>query len=125
MTATEPPLEPAELLRFISRIRHSDAPLALKLAEKADKAPNTAAAARWRIGLLHADLLLDQIGGFDKKVTDAVSKLLSSPIPPDVPSNEAAVRIASTKGYVAQRHSDWDSAETLYDQAHSGMFQVK
>jgi CHAT domain-containing protein len=124
-TATESPLEPAELLRFISRIRHSDAPLALKLAEKADKAPETAGAAHWRIRLLLADLLLDQVGGSDKEVASAVSKLLNSPIPPDVPSNEAAVRIASMKGYVAQRSSDWDTAESLYDEAHAGMSDVK
>jgi hypothetical protein len=60
-----------------------------------------------------------------KKDLSEVSKLLSAPIPSDVPPSEGAVRVASIKGYVAQKSSDWDNAETFYDQAYAGISAVK
>ncbi len=111
------PCDPAELFKFVSKIRHSDAKLALKLAASAHESASAQPAATWRLRLLHAELLLD---GDDK----AVSELLSSPIPSDVSSSEAAARIASVKGYVAQKKHDWDKAGEFYDQAYAGITAV-
>ena len=61
----------------------------------------------------------------DLSEVSKVSKLLSAPIPSDVPPSERAVRVASIKGYVAQKSFDWDNAETFYDQAYAGISVVK
>jgi tetratricopeptide (TPR) repeat protein len=116
----EPPSDPAELFKFVSKIRHSDAPLALKLAASGHGSKK-AAAVGWRFRLLHAELLLDRAGGGDKEAVAAVLQLLSSPVPPDVPPHEAAARIASVSGYVEQKKSRWDEAKVLYDRAYGGI----
>jgi CHAT domain-containing protein len=118
---TERISDPAVLLRYISAIRHSDAPGALKLADGASATTEGSLADRWRLQLLDAELNLDTLGGPNKKLITAILDRLKLPVPSDVPSAEAAARIASVKGYVAQTEYRWDDAAKLYEKAAAGI----
>jgi len=123
----EPPLpsDPEGLQNLISKVRHSDPPLAAKLAEQGSTKGKATVSPiwQWRFRLLHADLLLDRAGG-SKAPIPAVMELLNFPIPPGVSSAEASARIASARGYLAQVQSEWRDAEKFYEDASAGLSQV-
>jgi CHAT domain-containing protein len=106
------------LFKLVSKIRHSDHTRAAKWIADAVKSSKSETAAGWRLRVLDAELLLD-----DSDDT-GVPKLLSSPIPSDIPPREAAARVASVKGYMAQDKSDWKRAGPLYDAAYAEISSV-
>jgi len=113
--------DPADLLKYISAIRHSDLSRALKLADTASTTTRGSPADRWRLQLLDAELRLDTLGGPDDKIISAVLNLLKLPVPSDVPSIEAAARFASIRGYVAQIEGKWKDAAGFYAKAATGI----
>jgi CHAT domain-containing protein len=119
------PSDPESAQTLISKLRHSDRPLATKLAEQAYTKPKATISPiwQWRFRLLEAELLLDQAGG-SKAPIPAVSELLNSPPPSGVSATEAAARIASVHGYVAQVKSQWRAAEKFYEKASAGLSEV-
>jgi CHAT domain-containing protein len=111
------PNDPKELLVLISTVRHSDPSRATKLAEHADTRFSTINPAwAWRFRMLHMALILDQAGGSNMPISK-VSDTLNSPVPPGISSEEAAARIASVRGYVAQVQFEWQTAEKSYESA--------
>jgi CHAT domain-containing protein len=119
------PSDPEGLQTLIFRVRHSDLSLATKLAEQAHKTSKSTIPAiwQWRFRLLHADLLLDRVGGSNAPIP-TVTELLNSPTPPGVSSAEASARIASVRGYIAQVQSQWRVAEKFYEEASAGLSEV-
>jgi CHAT domain-containing protein len=112
------PADPEGLHALISEVRHSDPLRATKLADQANTKPKATISPiwQWRLRLLQAELLLDQAGGSKAPIPTA-TQLLSSPTPPDVSLAEAAARIASVRGYIAQVQSQFQTAEGFYETA--------
>ena len=119
------PAGPEGLQALISKVRHSDPALAAKLAEQAYRKPEARISPiwQWRFRLLHAELLLDQAGGSKGRVP-AVLELLKAPIPRDLSPAEAAARIASVRGYIAQVQSQFPTAEGFYETAFANISGV-
>lgn len=122
---TERISDPADLLRLISVIRHSDAPGALKLADTGLTTTRGFLADRWRLRLLDVELRLDTLGGADEKFMSETLNLLKVPVPSDVLSPEATARLASIEGYVAQIKGEWERADGLYKVAATGIPVLK
>jgi len=101
---------PSAILDFARTNRHSNSACVATLLEKAYLKPEvgTPASLLWKFRLFYAALLLDKA---DDKDIPTVTDLITSPIPSDVPPGEAAARIASLQGYLAQYQSKWPSAE--------------
>ncbi len=119
-----PSSNPAEQWQLVSQIRHSDRKRAIEIAKAAYESVNGYPDAwRWRFGVRYAELLLDL--GERQSSAVGIQKVRALSAPQGLTVGERAARLSSAQGYLLFSNGDWKAAERLFEQALSGLPQVK